>query len=116
VEGRDFGVPKSELWEDWSEERAKSAMLLWIQKMVIGMNLCPFAFDAMAVSSNSKNVARANAYEILHLLRCALHGQVGMTRGFAGRVCVCQFRPQQIVRGHSTTSTVSSNGSLAKTP
>ena len=33
----------------FTRSQAKSATLLWIRKMVIGMNLCPFAFDAMAV-------------------------------------------------------------------
>ena len=39
--------PRSELWGQWTEHEVKVATLLWIEKFVIGMKLCPFAMEAM---------------------------------------------------------------------
>lgn len=39
--------PRSELWGNWTEHEVKVATLLWIEKFVIGMKLCPFAVEAM---------------------------------------------------------------------
>ena len=39
--------PRSDLWGNWTEHEVKVATLLWIEKFVIGMKLCPFAVDAM---------------------------------------------------------------------
>lgn len=51
--------PRSTLWGNWTEQEVKVATLLWIEKFVIGMKLCPFAVEAMnglRVSvSDSKN-------------------------------------------------------------
>ena len=34
-------------WEDWSERQIRAVTMLWISKFVIGLDLCPFAKDAM---------------------------------------------------------------------
>ena len=39
--------PRSELWGNWTEHEVKVATLLWIEKFVIGLKLCPFAVEAM---------------------------------------------------------------------
>ena len=39
--------PRSELLGIWTEHQVKVATLLWIEKFVIGMKLCPFAVQAM---------------------------------------------------------------------
>lgn len=39
--------PRSDLWGNWTEHQVKVATLLWIEKIVIGMKLCPFAVEAM---------------------------------------------------------------------
>jgi hypothetical protein len=39
--------PRSGLWGEWTEHQVKVATLLWIEKIVIGMKLCPFAVEAM---------------------------------------------------------------------
>lgn len=38
---------KSVLWGNWTETSVKDATLLWIEQVVIGMKLCPFAMEAM---------------------------------------------------------------------
>lgn len=39
--------PRSELWGNWTEHQVKMATLMWIEKFVISMKLCPFAVEAM---------------------------------------------------------------------
>jgi hypothetical protein len=38
---------RSPLWGNWTEHQVKIATLLWIEKFVIGLKLCPFAVEAM---------------------------------------------------------------------
>jgi len=57
VRGGDEGAPistvsvysgaRSRLWGNWTEHQVKIATLLWIEKFVIGLKLCPFAVEAM---------------------------------------------------------------------
>lgn len=35
------------LWRDWTRLEVKAATALWVNRMVIGLDLCPFALDSM---------------------------------------------------------------------
>jgi len=47
VSGRPEREPAAGLWRDWTRIEVKAATALWVNRMVIGLDLCPFALDSM---------------------------------------------------------------------
>ena len=39
--------PVSPLWGDWTDIEVKAATVIWVNRMVIGLDLCPFALGSM---------------------------------------------------------------------
>jgi len=39
--------PVSPLWGDWTDIEVKAATVIWVNRMVIGLDLCPFALASM---------------------------------------------------------------------
>ena len=39
--------PASPLWGDWTDIEVKAATVIWVNRMVIGLDLCPFALASM---------------------------------------------------------------------
>jgi len=39
--------PASALWGDWTDIEVKAATVIWVNRMVIGLDLCPFALASM---------------------------------------------------------------------
>ena len=46
-EGGRPGQQISGLWKDWTKVEVKAATALWVNRMVIGLELCPFALESM---------------------------------------------------------------------
>lgn len=56
TEGEQTGQPEQQveenedergLWGDWTEMEVKAATVMWINSLVIGLDLCPFALESM---------------------------------------------------------------------